>query len=88
MLTTRVDGPKGLPSRPAVIMAGPLPPAIGGMASVIAELAESELGSRCELELFNTGKTTPEDRPLLRLDTTRDPAVVLAELKSFVQCYL
>jgi predicted kinase len=30
----------------------------------------------------------PEDRPLLRLDTTRDPAVVLAELKSFVQMYL
>lgn len=28
---------------------------------------------------------TPEDRPLLRLDTTRDPAVVLEELKSFVQ---
>ncbi len=31
---------------------------------------------------------TPEDRPLLRLDTTRDPAVVLEELKSFVQIYL
>jgi hypothetical protein len=30
----------------------------------------------------------PEDRPLLRLDTTRDPAVVLEELKSFVQIYL
>jgi hypothetical protein len=29
---------------------------------------------------------TPEDRPLLRLDTTRDPAVVLEELKSFVKC--
>ena len=27
----------------------------------------------------------PEDRPLLRLDTTRDPEVVLAELVSFVQ---
>ena len=31
---------------------------------------------------------TPEDRPLLRLDTNRDPAVVLEELKSFVQIYL
>jgi len=31
---------------------------------------------------------TPEDQPLLRLDTTRDPAVVLEELKSFVQIYL
>jgi hypothetical protein len=30
----------------------------------------------------------PEDRPLLRLDTNRDPAVVLEELKSFVQVYL
>ncbi len=30
----------------------------------------------------------PEDRPLLRLDTTRDKAVVLAELKSFVQSFL
>jgi hypothetical protein len=30
----------------------------------------------------------PEDRPLLRLDTTRDPAVVLEELESFVQSYL
>jgi predicted kinase len=31
---------------------------------------------------------TPEDRPLLRLDTTRDPAVVLEKLKGFVQIYL
>jgi predicted kinase len=30
----------------------------------------------------------PEDRPLLRLDTTREQAVVLEELKSFVQIYL
>ena len=30
---------------------------------------------------------TPEDRPLLRLDTNRDPAVVLEELKSFVEIY-
>ena len=30
----------------------------------------------------------PEDRPLLRLDTTRDPQVVLEDLKSFVQIYL
>jgi len=30
----------------------------------------------------------PEDRPLLRLDTTRDKRVVLEELKSFVQSYL
>jgi uncharacterized protein len=30
----------------------------------------------------------PEDRPLLRLDTTRDPEVVLEDLKSFVKSYL
>ena len=30
----------------------------------------------------------PEDRPLLRLDTNRDPAVVLEELQSFVQVYV
>jgi predicted kinase len=30
---------------------------------------------------------TPEDRPLLRLDTTREPQVVLEELKSFVKLF-
>ena len=30
---------------------------------------------------------TPEDRPLLRLSTTRDPEVVLEELLSFVRCF-
>ena len=30
----------------------------------------------------------PEDRPLLRLDTNRDPQVVLEELKEFVQSYV
>jgi uncharacterized protein len=30
----------------------------------------------------------PEDRPLLRLDTTREPEVVLEELQNFVQSYL
>ena len=29
----------------------------------------------------------PDDRPLLRLDTNRDPAVVLEELVSFVRCF-
>jgi uncharacterized protein len=29
----------------------------------------------------------PEDRPLLRLDTNRDPSVVLEELLSFVRCF-
>jgi uncharacterized protein len=30
----------------------------------------------------------PEDRPLLRLSTTRDPAMVLNEMQGFVQSYL
>jgi uncharacterized protein len=31
---------------------------------------------------------SPEDRPLLRLDTNRDPAAVLQELQDFVESYL
>jgi glycosyltransferase involved in cell wall biosynthesis len=45
-----------------VLMSGPLPPAIGGMASVIDMLARSSLSDRCELTLFETGKTTPANR--------------------------
>jgi uncharacterized protein len=30
----------------------------------------------------------PEDRPLLRLDTQRDPALLLEELQKFVEAYL
>jgi predicted kinase len=29
----------------------------------------------------------PEDRPLLRLDTNREPGVVLEEIKDFVKCF-
>lgn len=47
-----------------VIMAGPLPPAVGGMASVIGALAQSSLAQRVELQLFETGKTTPQGRTL------------------------
>lgn len=48
----------------AVIMAGPLPPAVGGMASVIGALNAASLKRRVELQLFETGKTTPEGRSL------------------------
>lgn len=47
-------------------MAGPLPPAVGGMASVLAALAASTLPGRVDLRLFETGKTTPAGRPLWR----------------------
>ena len=41
--------------------------------------------SRTRLRDFDPFR--PEDRPLLRLDTTRDPEVVLEELLSFVRCF-
>lgn len=53
------------PSRPLrVVMSGPLPPAIGGMASVIGALSQSELARRTDLTLFNTGKQTSDNRSL------------------------
>ncbi len=56
-------------------------------------LTDPEAISDGRVELFEDqardfDPLTPEDRPLLRLDTNRDPAVVLEELKSFVQIYL
>lgn len=41
-----------------VLMVGPLPPAIGGMATVISNLAESSLSSRTALSLFDTSVRT------------------------------
>jgi len=52
--------------RPSVIMTGPLPPVIGGMASVLEGLRQSSLGSRVDLRLFDTGKQTSEGRPFWR----------------------
>jgi glycosyltransferase involved in cell wall biosynthesis len=51
-------------SRLAVIMAGPLPPAVGGIASVIGALSASSFAQRVDLRLFETGKVTPEGRNL------------------------
>ncbi|CCE24406.1 putative Glycosyl transferase group 1 [Methylotuvimicrobium alcaliphilum 20Z] len=45
-------------------MAGPMPPAIGGMATVLQDLQNSSLSKLFELEFFNTYKTTPQDRSL------------------------
>ncbi|MCW5626573.1 MAG: hypothetical protein KIT73_17795, partial [Burkholderiales bacterium] len=45
-----------------VVMTGPLPPAIGGMATVIGDLAQSSLADRVRLELFDTGKQTADGR--------------------------
>lgn len=51
-------------TRMVVVMAGPLPPTVGGMSSVLGALARSSLADRVDLRLFETGKTTPPGRPL------------------------
>ena len=67
-----------------------------------AAVARERLGIRLtDLEAISDGRVElfedqmrdfdpfmPEDRPLLRLDTNRDPQVVLEELIRFVQSYL
>jgi len=54
-----------------VVMAGPTPPMIGGMSSVIDDIAHSSLAREVELILFNTGKRTPEGRSLARAVAAR-----------------
>ena len=56
-------------------------------------LTDPEAVSDGRVELFESQRKDfdplmPEDRPLLRLDTNREIAVVMAELKAFVQSYL
>jgi len=51
-------------SKIRVIMTGPMPPAIGGMATVLEDLQHSSLAEQVDLEFFNTFKTTPEGRSL------------------------
>lgn len=62
-LTRSVVAENGMKRR-IVHMTGPLPPAVGGMASVLGALEASSLPKRVDLRLFNTGKTTPEGRSL------------------------
>jgi predicted kinase len=55
-------------------------------------LADPEAISDGRVELFEDQMRdfdpfTPEDRPLLRLDTNRDPGMVLEDLQSFVKCF-
>jgi glycosyltransferase involved in cell wall biosynthesis len=47
-----------------VVMAGPLPPAVGGMATVIGDISQSTLAEQVQLVLFDTKKQTAENRPL------------------------
>lgn len=46
-------------------MAGPLPPNVGGMSTVIGDLGASKLAEQVELLLFNTAKTTREGRTVI-----------------------
>ena len=49
--------------KPRVLMLGPLPPPVGGMASVVANLCAA-LAADCDLSLLNTVKTTAAGRSL------------------------
>jgi len=46
-------------------MAGPLPPLVGGMATVIHDVSQSSLCDETELALFNTSKVNSSSRSLL-----------------------
>lgn len=46
-------------------MSGPMPPNVGGMATVLGDLGASRLSSEVKLVFFNTAKTTREGRNLL-----------------------
>lgn len=66
-----------------VVMSGPLPPAVGGMASVIGALSQSALAQATDLVLFDTGKKTAPNRTLLqgvqaRLRLIREWSALLA----------
>ncbi len=51
--------------RPRVLMLGPLPPPVGGMATVVSNLHRA-LAPRLELRVLNNVKTTARDRSLLQ----------------------
>lgn len=52
-------------ARLRVLMIGPLPPPVGGMATVVANLATA-LPEHCELRILDNVKTTSGDRHLLQ----------------------
>lgn len=52
--------------RTRVLMAGPLPPSIGGMVTVIGDMTRSSLAAQVELVLFDTKKQTPAGRSLVQ----------------------
>ncbi len=50
---------------PRVLMLSPLPPLVGGMATVTCNLLTSRLAEACQLTALNNGKTTRSGRSLL-----------------------
>ncbi len=59
-----LEHPRTRSDPPRVVMAGPLPPGIGGMVTVIEDLSASRLARDVDLVLFDTKKTTPHGRSL------------------------
>jgi glycosyltransferase involved in cell wall biosynthesis len=59
----REPPPLGATPRPRVLMVGPLPPPVGGMASVVANL-RGALAPTLDVEVLNNVKTTATDRAL------------------------
>ena len=82
-MTSSLPSNEDFARRHRVVMSGPLPPAIGGMASVVGALSQSLLASQTHLTLFDTGKKTAANRTLLqgigaRLQLMRDWSALLA----------
>lgn len=82
-MTSSFPSQSAIDRRHRVVMSGPLPPAIGGMASVVGALSNSQLTSQTHLTLFDTGKKTAVNRTLLqgiqaRLRLMRDWSALLA----------
>lgn len=65
-MSATLEHPRTSSGRLRVVMAGPLPPAIGGMTSVIEYLSQSRLATDVDLKLFDTKGTAPEGRSLAR----------------------
>jgi len=51
---------------PRVLMLGPVPPPLGGMATVLDNLKKSSLSEKCELFIQHTGKSTSPNRKLMQ----------------------
>jgi hypothetical protein len=55
--------------KPRILMVGPLTPPVGGMATVVENLAQA-LAQDTDIRVLNNVKTTPTDRSLTLPSTT------------------